>query len=351
MNYSKKIYKLDSKKKLRVLHVYTEGDTLFQESGLVDGNLVIHESICKPKNIGKTNETTAEEQALAEANSKVINKMSTGYFNTKDEAEESNVILPMLAKSFDKEGHKVEYPCYVQPKLDGMRALGFEDKLLSRKGKEIDTVTHILDEIKSLNLGNIILDGELYVHGETFQDNMRLIKKYRSGETENVKYHVYDIVNNEPFITRFARLEQLVSKCEHIVIVPTICVINEEEIKRLHSKSLSMGYEGTIIRWGYEPYKINGRSSHLLKNKDFFDLACNIVDVVPSEKRPEQGQFICEHEDQQFGCGMRFSHTERCEILENKADYIGQTAEIRFFEFSEDNVPRFPVCVGLRSDK
>ena len=42
---------------------------------------------------------------------------------------------------------------------------------------------------------------------------------------------------------------------------------------------------------------------------------------------------------------------ERQQILIDKADYIGQTAEIRFFEYTDDGLPRFPVCVGFRLDK
>ena len=52
-----------------------------------------------------------------------------------------------------------------------------------------------------------------------------------------------------------------------------------------------------------------------------------------------------------FGCGMKFSHTAREEILKNKEQYIGEIAEIRFFEYSEDGIPRFPVCHGFRIDK
>ena len=41
----------------------------------------------------------------------------------------------------------------------------------------------------------------------------------------------------------------------------------------------------------------------------------------------------------------------REEILANKKDYIGKKAEIRFFEYTDDGLPRFPVCVGIRIDK
>jgi len=48
---------------------------------------------------------------------------------------------------------------------------------------------------------------------------------------------------------------------------------------------------------------------------------------------------------------MKFSHEAREEILRNKHMYIGMMAEIRFFEYTDSGLPRFPVCVGFRLDK
>jgi DNA ligase-1 len=364
MEYSETIYKIDSKGKLRFLHVFVEGDKLVQESGQVGGSAVRHSSSCTPKNVGKANETTAEEQAIAEASSKIANKMSTGYFQTMAEASDNPVILPMLAKDYKKEKRKVVFPCYVQPKLDGMRALyNKEVGFISRKGKKIDTMTHIEEALPTVSmlLNRNYIDGELYAHGKTFQENMRLIKKDRGEETKNVKYHVYDIAIDRPFIYRHNLLKNL---CEDLgahslVLVPTYAVADEEELKRFHTDFLARGYEGTIIRHSDAGYGINKRDSQLLKYKDFIDKTYDVIDVVPSEKVPEQGVVICadlkaEYEKaglNTFGCGMRFSHKEREEILANKEDYIGKKAEIRFFEYSEDGIPRFPVCHGFRLDK
>jgi hypothetical protein len=38
-------------------------------------------------------------------------------------------------------------------------------------------------------------------------------------------------------------------------------------------------------------------------------------------------------------------------MLAMKGEYIGQTAEVRFFEYTDGGIPRFPVCVGFRLDK
>ncbi len=197
-SFSKKIYKLDSKGKVRVLHVYTKGSDVVQNSGVHGSeNMVSHIHTCEGKNIGKSNETTPDQQAILEATSKIENKMSTGYFTTIEEAENNIVILPMLAKDYKKESHKIKFPCVVQPKLDGMIALyNKKSGFISRKGKSIDTMKHIENGLLNVSqqLNDYHLDGELYVHGGSFQENMRLIKKDRGEETRKVKFCVYDVV-------------------------------------------------------------------------------------------------------------------------------------------------------------
>ena len=138
---------------------------------------------------------------------------------------------------------------------------------------------------------------------------------------------------------------------DNIKLAETFEVNSKEELIEYHKKFMEEGYEGSIIRHSEEGYAVDKRSSSLLKFKDFQDIACTIIGVEPSEKRPKQGIFICEHEGNSFGCGMKFSHAEREEILINKENYIGKTAEIRFFEYTEDGIPRFPVAVGIRLDK
>ena len=347
------IYKKDSKGKLRYLTISTSLDEITQESGIVGGNPVINVSVCVGKNIGKTNATTAEEQAVIEAQAKIKKKLEEGYYLTSAEAMVETLTQPMLAKDFKEESKKVIYPCYVQPKLDGMRCLKEQSTLTSRGNKAIETMAHISSEVTHIA---DILDGELYAHGLSFQENMKLIKKYRKGQSEQVKYHVYDMILNKPFIERYTILSAIVNYCEHIELVPTYKINNLQELLKYHTQFIEQGYEGTMVRWGSDGYEASKRSSHLLKYKDFLDETYTIVDIVPSESRPTQGVIHCKGVDNSrheitFGCGMRFSHQERKELLTNKSKYIGKTAEIRFFEFTDDGLPRFPVCVGIRLDK
>jgi DNA ligase-1 len=353
----KRIYKKDSSGKIRYLEISNDGHFVVQESGVVGTNSpVINRSACEAKNVGKSNATTPESQALIEAQAKLTEKMRLGYFNSIEEAQEKggkDFLLPMLAKDFKKEMKKVTFPCYVQPKLDGMRSLGTEDDgFMSRTGKAIDTLGHIV----LAGLQDVVLDGELYAHGISFQENMKLIKKYRPHLTEQVKYHVYDIVMDAPFEYRHRSLSYLINtiKNPHIELVPTFLVNNQEEINTFHQQFIAAGYEGTMVRHSEEGYAVNKRSSQLLKYKDFIDFAYKVTDVIPSESRPEQGVVVCSIdplETMTFNCGMKFSHADREEILANKQNYIGKMAEVRFFEYTDGGIPRFPVCVGFRLDK
>jgi len=359
-----KLYKKDSNNKIRYLDIIASGDNIIQRSGILDTeNEIEHTKKAKPKNIGKSNETTAEQQAVLEVESIIVSKLKEGYFKSILEAKNEIVILPMLAKNYNDEKHKIDWKeCFIQPKLDGMRCLAHCNgkgvvKLVSRDGRLIDNMDHISDELARNIKEEIILDGELYCHGLSFQENMKLIKKYRKGETENIKYHVYDLISEKPFYKRTVR--QYIKNLKSCKEVSTYKIDNEKQLKIGHEINISEGYEGSIIRWNKEGYKINGRSSNLLKYKDFQDIDAIIIDIIPAEQRPEWGVPVLKYSNQKldgkneitFKAGLKYSHKDREEFLKNKQNYIGKIANIRFFEYTDEGLPRFPVMIGIHGDR
>lgn len=352
------IYKKDTKGKLRFLNAFVIGDELVQESGVIGTkNPIEHRKTCKGKNIGRANETTPAEQAEKELQSLITEKLKEGYFKTEAEAETTDTLFPMLAKDFKKESHKIDWSedVWVQPKLDGMRCLIIVEckslpVLKSRDGRLIETMSHIVEDFIGAMPG--VYDGELYAHGHSFQENMELIKKFRPGKSTKVKFHCYDVVSQNPFTKRLKSRNEGLAGLKTVEFVKTYPVKSETEIKTHHKKFLADGYEGTIVRHGEEDYKKNGRSSNLLKYKDFIDIAVPIVDIVACDQRPEWGKPVCKLPDgQTFEAGMKYSHDARKDFLKKKSKYIGKTAEIRFFEYSDTGIPRFPVMVGIRLDK
>lgn len=374
MSYNKIIYKQDSSKKIRFLQVQVLGENegeLFQISGVLNTDKPItHTKICKPKNVGRSNETTGSEQAIKEAEALIKDKLTKGYFNSIKEAESEEVILPQLAKDYKKESHKIKWNediIFVQPKLDGMRCLAHiksntEIILISRDGKVINNMLHIETDLMklacSLNQNHFphILDGELYVHGEDFQTNMEYIKKYRKGKTEKIQFHIYDKINPEDFSNRVGSLAFIEGlsralNLKSLSFVQSHKIMSENNLKIAHEAYLKCGYEGTMVRYGNSQYKINGRSSGLLKYKDFQDIACKIVEIGPAKQRSEWARPVVEYNGKRFACGLKMSHEAREEMLLNKENYIGKIAEVRYFEMSQDSIPRFPIIFGIRLDK
>lgn len=347
-------FKKDSKGKIRVIQFLAEGSRLVQRSGLQDGALVEHIKECSPKNVGKANATTAEEQAEKEAIAKWEKRLKEGYFKTEKEAETVEVIKPMLAIEYEKAKAKIKYPLWVQPKLDGMRCLAFCNGdnvvLRSRDNKVIETLPHIVEALKKGKF-NCVFDGELYAHGKGFQDNMKLIKKNRP-ESVEVKYHIYDLVENTDYDTRYQKLKLIPADISNIITrVVRRPAKSIEEIKVWHAAFTKDGYEGLMIRWGDEGYQKNKRSSYLVKYKEFDDIALTIEDIRPMEARPTWGMVICELEGEEVKATPKMSHEDREDLLINKDKYIGQTAEIRYFGKTDEGLLRFPVCMGIRLDK
>ena len=50
-------------------------------------------------------------------------------------------IKPMLAHKYNPD--KIQYPAYIQPKLDGVRCVFTKDGAFSRTGKQFMNVSHI----------------------------------------------------------------------------------------------------------------------------------------------------------------------------------------------------------------
>lgn len=82
------------------------------------------EVVLNGKNIGKSNETTATEQAVLEAESKVRSQRDKGYCDSIEEAIEykNNTIKPMLAENYldPVQAQKMNWSngVIVQPNMD-----------------------------------------------------------------------------------------------------------------------------------------------------------------------------------------------------------------------------------------
>lgn len=132
--------------------------TRFGQAG-TDNPQEARDTITQGKNEGKTNRTTAYQQAVKEAEARWMKKKKSGYVEEIDKAVACEVdavieggINPMLAHKFSEQGHKIEFPCFAQPKLDGVRCIAIIENgactLWSRTRKQILSMSHIADALE-----------------------------------------------------------------------------------------------------------------------------------------------------------------------------------------------------------
>src|SRR4030095_10411501 len=157
---------------------------------------------------------------------------------------------PMLARTV---GPKFNlYPCYVQPKLNGVRALYQHATFQSRDEKvwKPKVLQHITEELNSLGLGNLILDGELYKHGWRLQTINGAVAVNRGNpreDTSEVEFHVFDVV--DPMVTFSTRWFEiyhglLASERPHVKVVPTSLAHSWTEVEQHFHLYTKAGYAG-----------------------------------------------------------------------------------------------------------
>ena len=344
--------------------IWTEGADICTEYGQIGGKMQTARKTATPKNVGRANATTADEQAIIEATAMHKKRLDGKYSLTIEDAKKE-VFLPMLAASFDKRKDKVTYPVDVQPKLDGVRCLAYWDgdsvKLMSRGGKQWNCCQHIIDELETVLPKDWVLDGELYIHGSTFQEITKLVKKLRP-ESVNVEFHVYDVpragyeqteLGGSTWDNRKMSLlliDEFVENCKSVVAVESHYATGEYDVYKLQSQFLEDGYEGAIVREFDGEYKFGYRSNKLLKVKNFMDEEYKIVGFTTGVGRFDGCiVWMCETED-----GHEFKVVPQGTMEERKATYdtadkhIGELLKVKYFELTDDGIPRFPVGIGIR---
>jgi DNA ligase-1 len=341
--------------------IAVEDDEIVTTYGLIDGQKQVARKRATPKNVGKKNETSAHQQAELQAQSMHKFKLDRKYSKTQEEAQEP-LELPMLAYDFDKV-KTIVYPIDLQPKLDGVRCIAKWDidevVLMSRSGKPFN-VPHISEFLKTFLPKNKRLDGELYIHGKSFQEIITLIKRMQEG-SEEIQFHVYDCITDDhedsPWSQRYRDLCEVVGMApnlEIIKLVPTWTATNVDEKNEIYVNCIEDGYEGAIARIHSGGYQYGYRSRDLLKIKTFKDGEYPISGAYQGEGKFEGCiTWVCmTPEGKEFGVCPKGTLGEKkkawAEWLTNPDSFIGELYKVKYFELTDDGIPRFPVGLGFR---
>lgn len=285
---------------------------------------------------------------------------------------------PMLAAKID-DASKLTYPLLASPKLDGIRAIVYKGKLVSRNLKPIPN-KFIQNALPWKQLEGI--DGELIIGDPKAEDCFRKTTSgvmSEDGEPDFV-FWLFDKYDCEKFDYRYALVKQVVKhmKSKRLKAVGHITVRNAEELAAYEEVALEEGYEGVMLRHPLGLYK-QGRSTfkegHLMKLKRFADSEAKIIRVDElehnnneltkdnlgrakrsSHKAGKVGGGVMGALGVQdiktgvkFDIGAGFKADERERLWKDRKTIIGHIIKYKYFPTGSKDKPRFPVFLGFRS--
>jgi len=364
------LYKIANTGKIQEWSIELSGNKYRTISGQLDGKKTTSEfTVCSGKNIGRANETTPQQQAATEVQSKIQKKLDGGYCFDLESVGKASYFEPMLAKEYGDYQAKLIYPLYCQPKLDGIRCIVTKDGMFSRKGKPMVAAPHIKEELDEIfeEYPDFIFDGELYNHNfrHDFDKICSLVRKTKPTDedlkesAELIEYHLYDGYLLDETFRKFSDRYECINFFHHrflefkpktmIKLVDTAEVPNVTILNHIYEVYLENGYEGQMIRLD-TPYE-NKRTKNLLKRKEFIDGEWPILDIVEGVgNRSGMAGYMCfEQNRQPFKSNIKGDRDYLRELLNNKDKYIGQLATIKYFNLTPGGIPRFPAVKEIRN--
>jgi DNA ligase-1 len=284
---------------------------------------------------------------------KSVNKVFPGLIPSFD------VALAQKYKDFSDKIYLSVDTWYCSRKLDGLRLLAIfsddgEVTLMSRTGKEYVTLNGLVQELKTLKLSNMILDGELVWLDSEGNDNFseihqRIRRKDFQIDIENIRYEVFDILTTTEFDERFSEIKLSdrwkrssrvgINDLPHVNILPQEIIDDKNVLEKyLREVSEDFGWEGLIIR--KDTVYQGKRTSDILKCKLFLEDEFVVHDVYNSEQELYyQGQLqtrtalagiIVKFQDNYVHVGSKWTVDERVYYYEHPEELIGKTVTVSY---------------------
>lgn len=360
---------------------------------------------------GRINQRNPFQTALIRARSDYLkrfekggSKNKTGKKNSKD----INVMhFPMLAKPWKDGSKHIKYPCYIQPKLDGVRCLVYleykkgdiENVIVYTRTQKKYPKMEYLKEIllpylkdlfddKSKPEQSIFLDGELYKHGQYLQDiSGRSRNEKKSVTMDNInEYHLYDCFYplnlDEKFEDRKRQLDELhdsiidntydeyknlpkgIKASDIVKPVPCIIVNDLQEAEEIFKKYTKLGYEGIMFRnlsgvYLANPTKTGAfmRSNDLVKMKQKFTDEFEVIDYKEGKRGKDKGAIIwvCKTNNKEIfnATPKNITYEQRKELFKDaeknfKNKYEGRMLTVEYEDLSKKGVPQRAKALTFR---
>lgn len=286
----------------------------------------------------------------------------------------SNLLLPMLAKTYSGNVWKKVSCMYGQYKINGLRCIitaytqndmfkPIRLRFQSREGIIWNTLENLSDYLLSIIPANIIrdmidgyvaLDGEIYLPGYTINQINHFVKDTNCVENKLLQFWCYDIMMEggqthrnmyrchikNP--TSFNNINEHYNNKERLIILPSIYINNDNEAIDARNRFINLGFEGLILRNAETDYQYGRRrANYMEKFKDAAEGDFIILDIYKEKKR-DLPIFLCKNDinNEKFETRLSTSHIVQQEVLFDSQSYIGRTVHIEYGERS--GVARVP---------
>ena len=397
----KTFYQLDSKGKVRVWDITVienkNSSDIIINAGLEDGKKIeTITTISEGKNIGKKNETTPYQQAVADAETEINKKVKGGYVSDrskmKTKGETETINKPMKGESYDPTGKKkgsydgtdkkhgfLGKETALDLKLDGHRyrielELDEEPKFYSSGGDLVPSFPHIAHSLQKTfnehykeifekyNITKLTLDGEIYNHELGFYAVASAcgtkvnITPEKLELRAKMQFHIFDVCL-PVFLKERREVAKIFADGKNVILTPMKWFknITAEDIEKFFEDALSKGYEGLMIKLDGFPYEYK-RSKQMFKYKPVDDNEFEIIGFKKSITGETLGSFECRTEE-----GIEFKATPKddfgtdeikLKIWNNQSDYLGKFITVEYMGISpDDKKPRHPRAKGFRKGK
>lgn len=261
-------------------------------------------------------------------------------------------------------------------KLNGIRGTYVDGKIISRQGHEIKGLEHILEDIRKLNLINLVIDGELIrknIDNIPDNENFRIttsIVNSDSADKSEIEFVIFDIIALEDFTygestkkysDRLKYLTETFNLIQHmelnnLVIVETLYSGTDHNmIEPLLKQMDDEGKEGLILNRDTK-YKCK-RNNGILKVKSFHhcDVFCKRIELGTGKYSNTLGSIVVDYKGFECGVGSGFADEQRDFYFRNQDEIIGKIVQVKYKEESKNKNGgvsiQFPIFECVRNDK
>lgn len=289
----------------------------------------------------------------------------------------SNLLLPMLAKTYNGNVWKKVSCMYGQYKINGLRCIitaytqndmfkPIRLRFQSREGIIWNTLENLSDYLLSIIPANIIrdmidgyvaLDGEIYLPRYTINKINHFVKDANCVENKLLQFWCYDIMmeGNQAHRnmyryhikkpTSFNSIKEHYNNKERLIILHNKYITNDNEAIDARNHFINLGFEGLILRNAKTDYQYGRRrANYMEKFKDAAEGDFIILDIYKEKKR-DLPILLCKNDinDEKFETRLSTSHIVQQEVLFDSQSYIGRTVHIEYGERS--GVARVPIHI------